>query len=1103
MLQKYLILGLIVCCHIRSVAQAPIDNIIQQMPAPNPQVLEQNMVNLAEMGAVGVVDLASRLRSKSDQAARYALSGLAKYAGGAAMTQRESIEKGFLEALRNTEDVELRVFLLDQLQYLGTRQSIPVLRGLISSLCDPAIRTLTQIGGPEALDVLIASYDGAGDFCKRSLINAMAQSDDPRALQQLEKIASAPGSVPASHVMPLLAAKGSNTSKTLLEKFKLEQPSLGTMLLLKHAGKQAQQGKREALLSMAAPLIKSYQGAQSEQAIDLVASYGGDAGQKLLLKSLKKSGPKEASAIVAQLANRPQAPMAGLLKSMKKLDGTGKVQVLHAAARQGAKSALPQARSLIKSADPQVAKAAISALSSIQGKASLPDLQNVLQSTSNPGVVQVITQELFRWIDAENMQLVGTLIDQSKGIGKANLLAMVAERGLTQFYPQVKSALSSNNTEVRQEAFATLPALAHKQKLDDLVTIAPMVNNDDERAYLVQAISAQVGENTDRDLAVGEVIRLIGGAPQIIQGVLPKVGGQVALQHINQTYAGDPTTRKEILLSWEHPEALGQIIAMARDEGMNPAILQRIISLSNHADLPGDQKLLYLREVMPLLNNGADRHRLLAIIGQVRTPTAFSYVSQYLDDEELRTTAAGVLVNIALPPAGERYGLVGPVVRQKLLQADTILAGTDQDYTRAFVQNYLTAMPDGAGYVSLFNGVDLTGWKGLVGNPITRDTMFGLERQTQQREVNRTLPERWQVQDGVLVYTGDAYDNLCTDKDYRDFELVLDWKIEKDADSGIYLRGSPQVQIWDPTSSEEQNEVGSGGLFNNKVHESKPLVLADNPVGEWNTFRIIMIDDKVSVYLNGQLVTDNQVLENYWNRELPIFRRGQIELQAHTTKIYFRDIFIKELEGAPEISSIETRQGFKPLFNGINLDGWVGNKTDYVAENGELVIYPGPVSGQGNLYTQKEYENFRLRFEFKLTPGANNGLGIHAPLKGDAAYLGKELQILDNTAEKYANLKPYQFHGSAYGLVPARKGALKPVGEWNDQEVIVKGNRITVILNNQRILSADLDSATRNGTLDGKEHPGLKRLRGHIGFLGHGDQVHFRNIRILELETAE
>lgn len=203
---------------------------------------------------------------------------------------------------------------------------------------------------------------------------------------------------------------------------------------------------------------------------------------------------------------------------------------------------------------------------------------------------------------------------------------------------------------------------------------------------------------------------------------------------------------------------------------------------------------------------------------------------------------------------------------------------------------------------------------------------------------------------------------------------------------------------------------------------------------------------------------------------------------------------------SPSLHSLaqDTDQGFIPLFNGKNLDGWVGNKDSYQVKDGIIVIEPKG-GGGGNLYTEKEYGDFILRFEFQLTPGANNGLGIHAPLEGDAAYVGKELQILDNEAEKYSKLEVYQYHGSVYGVIPAKRGFLKPVGDWNQQEVIVQHPKIKIVLNGEVIMEGDYLEASKNGTLDKKEHPGLQRSSGHIGFLGHGDVVRFRNINIKEL----
>jgi hypothetical protein len=158
--------------------------------------------------------------------------------------------------------------------------------------------------------------------------------------------------------------------------------------------------------------------------------------------------------------------------------------------------------------------------------------------------------------------------------------------------------------------------------------------------------------------------------------------------------------------------------------------------------------------------------------------------------------------------------------------------------------------------------------------------------------------------------------------------------------------------------------------------------------------------------------------------------------------------------------------------------------------------------GSGNLYTTREYSDFIMRFEFQLTPGANNGLGIRTPVDGDAAYAGMELQILDNEAAIYKNLQPYQYHGSVYGVIPARRGFQKPVGEWNFQEVQAIGNRIRVILNGEVILDGDIKEASKNGTetADHRNHPGLLNPSGHIGFLGHGSPLKFRNLRVKEVK---
>jgi hypothetical protein len=406
------------------------------------------------------------------------------------------------------------------------------------------------------------------------------------------------------------------------------------------------------------------------------------------------------------------------------------------------------------------------------------------------------------------------------------------------------------------------------------------------------------------------------------------------------------------------------------------------------------------------------------------------------------------------------------------------------------------------GFIALFNGKDLTGWKGLLkgpyDNPSRRAKLSPEKLKQLQKEADEDMRAHWKVADGALVFDGKGR-SLCTAKDYGDFEMLVDWKILKDGDSGIYLRGSPQVQIWDTDLTRVGAQVGSGGLYNNRDNPSKPLKKADKPVGQWNTFRIIMVGERVTVYLNDVLVVDNVVLENYWERGKPIYPNGQIELQSHGSLLEFRNIYIREITNV--LNDQETADGFKLLFNGKDLTGWTDAKGEehkgYLVKDGTIVVEPE--LGGGDLYTADEYSDFIMRFEFKLTPGANNGLGIRTPRGVNAAYNGMELQILDNTADKYKNLKDYQFHGSIYGVVPAKRGYLKPVGDWNYQEVIAKGKQITVKLNGTIIVDADIEKASTPKPMDGNDHPGLKRDKGYIAFCGHGDKLAFRSLRIKPL----
>lgn len=406
------------------------------------------------------------------------------------------------------------------------------------------------------------------------------------------------------------------------------------------------------------------------------------------------------------------------------------------------------------------------------------------------------------------------------------------------------------------------------------------------------------------------------------------------------------------------------------------------------------------------------------------------------------------------------------------------------------------------GFRAIFNGKDLEGWHGMPHfDPRDLARMPEEMRKKQITEWTDDAKKHWSVENSELVNDGyGAY--LVTDEEYTDYELLIDYKTVPLADSGIYLKANPQVQIWDFTEESKFKlgaDKGSGGLWNNSAGAAgkDPFVRADKAFGEWNSFKIRQIGARTSVWLNDQMVVDNAIMENYWDRESPLFRKGPVCLQTHGGEIRWRNIFVREIpaEEANAILAARETEGFASIFNGKDLSGWGGAADNYEVVDGTIRCKEGK---GGILHTNEEYANFVVRLEFMTPPSGNNGLAIRTDGKGDPAYDAMcELQVLDNEHANYATLDARQYHGSAYGMAAAKRGFLRPAGTWNYQEVTVDGTTIRVELNGNVILNADLSKVTE--LLGGRPHPGKDRKTGYFGFAGHGDAVEFRNVSIKRL----
>lgn len=411
------------------------------------------------------------------------------------------------------------------------------------------------------------------------------------------------------------------------------------------------------------------------------------------------------------------------------------------------------------------------------------------------------------------------------------------------------------------------------------------------------------------------------------------------------------------------------------------------------------------------------------------------------------------------------------------------------------------------GFTPLFNGKDLEGWTALKTEDPRKFKARSEEEQTGLIEAGFDAMDKfWRVEEGEIVNDGNG-PFLTTLREFRDYELLIDYKTVAKADSGIYLKASPQVQIWDTTEAGGKWNIGadkgSGGLWNNAKGAAgkDPLVLADKPFGEWNRVRILQIGARTSIWLNGKMVVDHAIMQNnHWGKTLPLIATGPIQLQTHGGEIRWRNVFVRDIdaEECAEILGSKDAEQFESVHNGKDFDGWAGATKNYEVNEG--VIRCKPHKG-GTIFTKKEYSDFSVRFQFKLPEGGNNGLALRYPGGDgsiDTAYHGMcELQVLDSEHPKYAKLDDRQYHGSAYGMAAAHRGYLRPAGQWNFQEVTVVGSTIRVELNGTVILDTDLSKTTE--FMADRPHPGKDRTSGHFGFAGHSDPVEFRNVRIREL----
>jgi hypothetical protein len=1123
--------------------QTTIADVLAQLPAEKQASYNSLIKDLCSTGEEGVLILVKQLNAPgkgSNAQVEYALSGMSHYATGADQTAvRTQLENAYQKALDQAEDPEIKSFIIRQLAICGTDASIEKLARSLNDekISGPAARAIASIGGEKAGKALLASLlrRSGTPATQRDVILALADVPADGVETILQGMLAADDADTKKVVFYTLSRIGTKASLNNLavaaEKsgFALEKSGANEAYIRLIERVYAQGDTKEAEKAATDLLKKSTKAGKTGTRIAalklLLSAAQGEKATKLVTEALKDPSIEYRNAALTAASDFADDKLyATLLKSINKAKPELQIDVLNWIGREAAQNPTKQAllntvetgieitaiqtiTSYLSNSDFGVKQAAAWALARIGNAKSIPSVALLLDN-KDPQII-TLAQNVLASFKGDISPAVAKATASAPDKGKIAAVELLSLRKATGYLNSVLDLIKSGSSEVKTAAYKALKDVVGEK---DLTNMCGMLESADKSAIapLQQAVIAALASQSPAQ-QVETITRRIFQAgenkKQLYYIPLAATSDSKALDLIVSGFAKEKGDAKdaafEALLSWRGFEVADELYQVCKDPSatsyFDRALTAYVKIVSNPA-LSGENRLIYLRKAIEIAKTDAQKNTILGQIGRTGTYLALLYAGNYVDNSALKENAAVAIMTIAL--GHPEY--TGENVVTLLNKAAAALSNPDADYQRQSIRKHLDEAPKEKGFEPIFNGKDLTGWKGLVANPILRTKMKPALLAKEQEKADQQMRKDWKVENGELLFDGTGYDNLCTEKQYGDFEMYVDWKLDPagpEADAGIYLRGTPQVQIWDTSRVNVGAQVGSGGLYNNQVNASKPLKVADNKLGEWNTLYIKMVGDRVTVKLNGELVVDDVILENYWDRKLPVPPVEQIELQAHGSKVYYRNIYVKELE-RPEpfkLSAEEKKEGYRILFDGTNMYEWTGNLVDYTLEDGCIAMNPSKSFG-GNLYTKDEFSNFEFRFEFQLTPAANNGLGIRTPLEGDAAYVGMELQILDSEHPVYKDLHEYQYHGSVYGIIPAKRGFLKPVGEWNYEEVIADGNHIKVILNGTVILDGDIKEATQNGTPDKQKHPGLFNKTGHIGFLGHGSPLKFRNIRIKELK---
>ena len=1083
-------------------AETIVADALAQLPAQTPKAFDSLMQELAATGADGIRMMAGMLVPASEgknAVVEYALGGVVSYvsAQGREALARE-VRTGLADAVAASTDKPNQAFLLSLLQLCATAQEAPVFVKYAGDdyLADYAVRGLISTPGTEAT---LLALIGESPAPNALLAYAAAEKGLAAAEPALLKWAADPtADTPARQaVYNALAKCGTHASiATLAAAAKADGYAftkndatgayVNLLARLAAAGEQKALSAAKALQKPALP--------QNVRAAGLEIVLAADAKKRTqtVLAALKDADRAyRCAALDYANAFADEALYAALVKKLPSLSDAAQTDVV---SWLGARHAASQSAAVVaamSSPDDELALAAVRAAGKIGGQQALDALIAQLGGAH----AKEASAALAAFNGKPNAAFVAAL--DGDPATQANALKLVAKRRITTAADKVFALLGSGDKAVRTAAYDALAGVTTAGDFDRLCDLLDKAQGDDVKALQAGLRNALAPAAPDMQYKL--VAGRMAAAPQKARyyPLLAQAATDEAIGALLK--ADDPKAAFAALLTVKNPVMIDVLYELA---GKNPdwtdAAISRYTDFATASDNTPMRKYQLYRKGLKANPSAKTQNKLLKALSKTPVFPALVLAVKYMDAPATAETAALVVKTVAAKNPGMGGQTVAAALKKALeVYVELAKADADAGYAVDEIKGLMAKLPE-AGFEPL--SLEPENRKAVVGNPETRKAMKPKALAKAQLEADAAMAQKWSLTDGILTAQANA-PAIQFPKQYENFEMILDWKTPGEA--GIAVRAIPQIRL---------GGVSGTGM----LADDKGVADADNRPGNWNTLYVKVVDDRITVFENDVKIVENAVMTNPDMPGEPVGICGCIELIAGAAPVEFRNVYVNELPSTPvfELSAEEAAEGFEVLFDGRSLHKWTGNTTNYVPLNGTIDV-TAQYGGSGNLYTKKEYSDFVLRFEFRfIREGVNNGIGIRTPMGVDAAFEGMEIQILDHDAPIYKDIKNYQQHGSVYGVIAAKRVKFPPLGDWNVEEIRAVGDRITVTVNGEVILDGNIREACQGHCvgdpgekgnhymIDHRNHPGLFNKSGHLGLLGHGAGIQFRNLRVLDLSAS-